>query len=57
VEYRGYGDSTGTPQFSAIMKDCQAIFEALKVKQEEIIVFGRSLGSIFALHFAHLYPK
>mmetsp|Transcript_17915 Transcript_17915/g.19941 ORF Transcript_17915/g.19941 Transcript_17915/m.19941 type:complete len:217 (+) Transcript_17915:418-1068(+) len=57
VEYRGYGDSTGTPAMATMLDDIKDVFEALKLRQEDIIVYGRSIGSIFAIHFAHLYPN
>lgn len=56
AEYRGYGKSTGTPQLGAMLDDVEAIFDAIDRPAEEIIVFGRSVGSIYAIEFAHRYP-
>jgi len=58
VEYRGYGSSTGSAQMIPMVKhDVENIFKALNLPEEHIILSGRSLGSIFAIHFAHLHPK
>ncbi len=56
-EYRGYGGSTGTPELGMMLHDIPAIFEAIGKPAEQLIVFGRSVGSIFALEFAYRYPK
>jgi pimeloyl-ACP methyl ester carboxylesterase len=55
-EYRGYGASGGVPRLGEMLDDVEAIFEAVGRRPEEIIVFGRSLGSIYAIEFAHRYP-
>lgn len=58
VDYRGYGRSSGTPTVSAMMEDCQVIFEFVDNWLEEegyrgsLIVMGRSLGSASALEIA-----
>jgi pimeloyl-ACP methyl ester carboxylesterase len=59
VDYRGYGRSTGTPSFSCMFKDADAILEDVpricaEIKREfnQIIVMGRSLGSASAIHLA-----
>jgi len=57
VEYRGYGDSTGSPCLCGMQEDLSAVFAALEVEvgAMECIVYGRSIGSIFALSFAAKY--
>lgn len=56
VEYRGYGDSTGTPQLAAMLDDTTSVFEALDLPASKLIVYGRSIGSIYAIEFAYRYP-
>lgn len=57
AEYRGYGESGGTPRLGEMLDDIPAIFEAVGRPPEEIIVFGRSVGSIYAVEFAYRYPE
>jgi len=57
AEYRGYGMSTGEPGLAAMLDDVQLIVEASGVPPERIIFYGRSLGSLYAVHGAHLYPE
>jgi fermentation-respiration switch protein FrsA (DUF1100 family) len=58
VDYRGYGQSTGTPGVASMMADCQHIldFAAHWLKEGRyrgpLIVMGRSLGSASALELA-----
>jgi len=40
-----------------MLEDVQKIFEALNLQEENLIIFGRSIGSIFAIHFAYKYPN
>lgn len=55
AEYRGYGSSTGTPGLVSMLDDVPAIINALGLPPERIILFGRSLGSIYAIHGASLF--
>jgi pimeloyl-ACP methyl ester carboxylesterase len=57
VEYRGYGISNGKPSLSGILNDIKPIFESLKLPPERTIVYGRSLGSLCAIHATLLFPK
>jgi pimeloyl-ACP methyl ester carboxylesterase len=57
AEYRGYGMSSGEPALAAMLDDVRLIVEAIKIPPNEIIFFGRSLGSLYALHGASLYPQ
>jgi len=57
AEYRGYGMSSGEPALAAMLEDVRLIVEAIAIPPEEIIFFGRSLGSLYALHGASLYPE
>ena len=56
AEYRGYGGSDGTPQLKAMLDDVHAIHQFLMLDPASIIVFGRSVGSIYALEYASVYP-
>lgn len=57
AEYRGYGMSSGEPALAAMLDDVQLIVEASGLAPEKIIFFGRSLGSLYAVHGAALYPE
>jgi alpha-beta hydrolase superfamily lysophospholipase len=57
VEYRGYGRSTGRAQMGAVLADVTPILEALKPFSRPIIVFGRSLGSLFAMEAVERFPQ
>jgi len=52
ADHRGYGKSTGTPRFSALLDDARHIVRALAGARtaDDLILFGRSLGSQAALH-------
>ena len=56
AEYRGYGMSSGEPALAAMLDDVALVVTASGVPQERIIFFGRSLGSLYAVHGAALYP-
>lgn len=57
AEYRGYGMSDGEPGLVAMLDDVQLVVGASGVPPEQIIFFGRSLGSLYAMHGAYLYPQ
>ncbi len=58
VDYRGYGRSSGQPNVSSMMADCQVVFDFLGNWLTENgytgkkVVMGRSLGSASALEVA-----
>lgn len=52
AEYRGYGGSTGTPMLETMLDDALAIADATGVRPEDLVVYGRSVGSLYALHVA-----
>jgi len=57
AEYRRYGASEGErPTLTGILKDVEKIIKAIDTPLEDIILFGRSIGSIYALHGAYLFP-
>ena len=56
AEYRGYGDSEGEPRLGEMFDDLPAIQEAAG-SPETLVVFGRSIGSIYAIEFVARYPQ
>lgn len=59
VDYRGYGNSTGTPTEQGLLLDGEAAFaeaRRLGVKSEDIVILGQSLGSGVAVAVAANHP-
>ncbi|MCA9144525.1 MAG: alpha/beta hydrolase [Planctomycetaceae bacterium] len=56
VEYREYGGSTGQAQLVAMLGDGEKAIAAAHVAPEKAIVFGRSIGSLYAIELAHRQP-
>ncbi len=52
AEYRGYGSSSGDPALVAMLDDALVIADACGVEPQQMYVYGRSVGSIYALHVA-----
>ena len=57
AEYRGYGRSTGQPQLGRMLEDVAKTVASLERDPQSLIFFGRSVGSLFALEAARLYPQ
>lgn len=57
AELRGYGQSTGHPQLGKMLADVIPTIEALQRPANELIFFGRSVGSIFAIEAAAKFPQ
>jgi len=57
VEYRGYGGSTGAPSLVRMLDDVAPVLDALGVPPEQLVVYGRSVGSIYAIEAAHRRPE
>jgi fermentation-respiration switch protein FrsA (DUF1100 family) len=61
VEYRGYGNSTGSPSETGLLMDADAALRFLredtKVDQKQIFVFGRSLGGAVAITLCYHRQK
>ncbi len=57
AEYRGYGNSSGRPQLGRMLDDVPAIIRAAGCPPDNIVLFGRSVGSLFALRAAGLFPE
>jgi hypothetical protein len=59
-DYRGYGESEGSPSEAGLYRDAQAAYRYLGEKQgatpDRIIVFGHSLGSAVAVDLASRVP-
>ncbi len=56
AELRGFGQSTGEPQLGRMLEDVVPTIEALGKPAGELIFFGRSVGSIFAIEAAARFP-
>jgi hypothetical protein len=57
AEYRGYGMSTGQPALAGMLEDVVAIIDHLGVPDRQLILFGRSIGSLYALHGVYRRPQ
>jgi pimeloyl-ACP methyl ester carboxylesterase len=56
AEYRGYGMSTGQPALAGMLEDVSAILRSLDIPDHQIVLFGRSLGSLYAVHGVSRHP-
>ena len=62
ADFRGYGSSGGSPNFTNLVQDASPILEAVKKEiqqkgfQPDLWVMGRSMGSISALEIADRHP-
>lgn len=52
LDYRGYGFSEGSPSLAGIAADAPAVFDLLSAEGLPVVVYGRSLGTAFALRAA-----
>jgi pimeloyl-ACP methyl ester carboxylesterase len=57
AEYRGYGMSTGHPSLVGMLDDVISIIQSLNISERQIILFGRSIGSLHALHGVYRRPQ
>jgi hypothetical protein len=61
VDYRGYGQSTGTPTEAGTYRDAQAAWDYLLrergVSADRIVIFGRSLGGAVGAWLASQLPQ
>ena len=59
IEYPGYGMYDGIPSGSKIREDCDTVYgfltRSLNIREENIMLFGRSLGSGPAIYTASKY--
>ncbi len=56
AEYRGYGMSTGTVALGSMLNDVERVIETLDLPLDRLVLFGRSIGSLFALHGIGRFP-
>jgi pimeloyl-ACP methyl ester carboxylesterase len=57
AEYRGYGMSTGQPALAGMLEDVSRIVQSLAVPSQKVILFGRSLGCLYAVHGVSQHPQ
>lgn len=57
AEYRGYGMSTGHPALAGMLEDVVPIIHSLNIPDDKIVLFGRSIGSLYALHGVYQRPQ
>ena len=59
IDYRGYGSSSGVPSEEGTYIDAESAWLFLKnkkhINENDIIIFGRSLGGAVAIWLAHKY--
>lgn len=56
LEYRGYGDSGGTSQLGKMLQDVACLREQCGLEPARTVVYGRSVGAIFAVEWASQQP-
>lgn len=56
-EFRGYGMSTGKPALVDMLTDVECVLKKLNIPQNKIILYGRSVGTLYAIHAASFFPK
>jgi alpha-beta hydrolase superfamily lysophospholipase len=56
AEYRGYGMSSGSPSLTTMLEDGEQIVRALNVPLESLVVYGRSIGSLYAIELVQRFP-
>ena len=56
VEYREYGDSTGSARLVAMLCDGEAAIVAAGISPNKVIAFGRSIGSLYAIELVNRQP-
>lgn len=57
AEYRGYGGSSGVPQLGRMLEDVAKILASIDQPAGQLVFFGRSVGSLFAIKAAELFPE
>ena len=56
-EFRGYGMSTGKPTLVDMLSDVECVIKNLDIQQNKIIIYGRSVGTLYAVHAASVFPN
>ncbi|OPL14239.1 MAG: hypothetical protein AVO38_11965 [delta proteobacterium ML8_D] len=57
AEYRGYGMSSGKPNLTTMLSDAEIIIRELDLPLEKIILYGRSFGTLSAIHLSQQFPN
>ncbi len=57
AEYRGYGMSAGHPALVGMLEDVSGILQILGLPDSQIVLFGRSIGSLYAVHGVSMHPQ
>ena len=57
AEYRGYGMSTGAARLGPMLDDVERLVAACDAPPERLVLFGRSIGSLFALEGVARFPR
>lgn len=57
AEYRGYGMSTGQPTLVSMLNDVEAMLNHLAMSDSRVVLFGRSIGSLYAVHGVSRRPN
>ena len=52
VEYRGFSGSSGHPRLVRMLRDGEMVLNALGIYPSRCIVYGRAIGSVYALELA-----
>jgi pimeloyl-ACP methyl ester carboxylesterase len=56
IDYRGYGNSEGSPSESVLFSDALAIYDQVSAQHDAISAYGRSLGTGVAVYLAAHRP-
>ena len=56
-DYRGYGKSTGKPDFQGVYDDCCAVLQECSLRQPRKIVLAQSIGGAFASCAVAAHPQ
>ncbi|RLD74953.1 MAG: alpha/beta hydrolase [Bacteroidetes bacterium] len=55
-EFRGYGMSSGKATLVNMLDDVECVINKLNIPQTKIILYGRSVGTLYAAHAAYIFP-
>jgi alpha-beta hydrolase superfamily lysophospholipase len=56
-EFRGYGMSSGEPTLTEILEDTEIAIKKLGLNEKNLVFYGRSVGSLYAIHAASIFPN
>jgi len=56
-EFRGYGLSTGNPELVTMLDDVEKVIKQLNLPEKDLVFYGRSVGSLYAIHAASVFKK